>query len=965
MNDKYTKIKEEYIDEINANVILARHIKSGARVLLMETSDNNKVFTIGFRTPPFDDSGVAHILEHSTLCGSKKFPVKDPFVELIKSSMNTFLNAMTYSDKTIYPCASCNLKDFKNLMEVYMDAVFCPNVYEHPEIFKQEGWHYELNSLDDDITINGIVYNEMKGVFSNPEDILERQIRHLLFPDTIYGFESGGDPDHIPDLSYGKFVEYHKRYYSPANSYIVLYGDMDMEERLDWMDKEYLSKFDVIDPHSSIEYQEPFKETKYQELTYPINKEDKKDDMTFYSYNVVAGEYKDAKTIMGLDILLDAVLNSESSTIKKRLTKENLGTDIYAGIYEGIKQPYVSIVSKNAKSSATKEFVQCIEEELQKMVKEGIDKECLYSMLNNMEFKMRQSDYGNTPKGLILTLDAFITWLHDDNDPFSGIKGLEIINELRDEAEKGYFEKLIQDKILNNKHKLILTLNPTTKSNPSVKKLAEKMKQLKASMTKEELLKLIEDTKKLKEYQKTPSTKEELATLPTLTKEDLPKESIKIYNKELNIENIKVLKHEINANEITYLSFLFNLDKLPQDLLQYAALLTELYGNVNTKKLTYEEIDKEINKNLGSYNISLLNMFEKDTNDLIRYFEISTSCFDRNLNSAFDITKTIIFESLFDDEERIKTIIRRLISSFESFVISDGHQVGIRRAGSYIDEVKNFDEEVLGLSFYQFLINLMDNFNLADLKQKLNEVQEYIFTKQNFLFSFTTLNDIDQNLIKDFYERLLVKEYKCLPYIIKKEKKNEAIMTSSMVNYVTMVGKIDLNNKQKAVLSVANVLLRFDYLWNNIRVLGGAYGAAASFGNKTMSLYSYRDPNLDQTIKTFKEIPDYFKKLKLDEKTLMNSIISSVGAETSPKTVKNLGTYSRNLYLTKRTQQDLQESLEGMINCTKEDLQELENIYKESLKDAVTCVVGNKKMIEESAFKFDDKLILNNKNNKD
>ena len=965
MNDKYTKIKEEYIDEINANVILARHIKSGARVLLMETSDNNKVFTIGFRTPPFDDSGVAHILEHSTLCGSKKFPVKDPFVELIKSSMNTFLNAMTYSDKTIYPCASCNLKDFKNLMEVYMDAVFCPNVYEHPEIFKQEGWHYELNSLDDDITINGIVYNEMKGVFSNPEDILERQIRHNLFPDTIYGFESGGDPDHIPDLSYEKFVEFHKRYYSPANSYIVLYGDMDMEERLDWMDKEYLSKFDVIDPHSSIEYQEPFKETKYQELTYPINKEDKKDDMTFYSYNVVVGEYKDTKTIMGLDILLDAVLNSESSTIKKRLTKENLGTDIYAGVYEGIKQPYVSIVSKNAKAGATKEFVQCIEEELQKMVKEGIDKECLYSMLNNMEFKMRQNDYGNTPKGLILTLDAFITWLHDDNDPFSGIKGLEIINELRDEVEKGYFEKLIQDKILNNKHKLILTLNPTTKPNPSVKKLAEKMKQLKASMSKEELLKLIEDTKKLKEYQKTPSTKEELATLPTLTKEDLPKESIKIYNKELSVENIKVLKHEINANGITYLSFLFNLDKLPQDLLQYAALLTELYGNVSTKKLTYEEIDTEINKKLGSYNISLLNMFEKDTNDLIRYFEISTSCFDRNLNSAFDITKTIIFDSLFDDEERIKTIIRRLISSFESFVISDGHQVGIRRAGSYIDEVKNFDEVVLGLSFYQFLINLMDNFNLADLKQKLNEVQEYIFTKQNFLFSFTTLNDIDQNLIKDFYERLSVKEYKCLPYIIKKEKKNEAIMTSSMVNYVTMVGKIDLNTKQKAVLSVANVLLRFDYLWNNIRVLGGAYGAAASFGNKTMSLYSYRDPNLDQTIKTFKEIPDYFKKLKLDEKTLMNSIISSVGAETSPKTVKNLGTYSRNLYLTKRTQQDLQESLEAMINCTKEDLKELENIYKESLKDAVTCVVGNKKMIEESAFKFDDKLILNNKNNKD
>ena len=389
---KYELIKEKYIEEVASNVKLLKHIKSGARILLFENNDENKVFSVGFRTPPTDDTGVPHILEHSTLCGSKKFPVKDPFIELLKGSLNTFLNAMTYPDKTVYPVASCNDKDFANLMEVYMDAVFYPNVYLHEEIFKQEGWHYELENVDADIIYNGVVYNEMKGAFSSPEQVVMRESRHALFPDTTYGVESGGDPEFIPNLTYEAFKNFHHRFYSPANSYIIMYGNMNMEEKLNWLDEEYLSKFDVIKVDSHIDYQKPFTTPIHEEIFYPVGKDESLENKTYYSYNAVIGTYEDAKLNLAFQILNYALLEAPGAPLKQAIIDAGIGSDILSDFDSGLLQPVLSIIVKDAQSGKEQVLDEVINKTLKELVTKGIDKKSIQAAINYYEFKYREAD---------------------------------------------------------------------------------------------------------------------------------------------------------------------------------------------------------------------------------------------------------------------------------------------------------------------------------------------------------------------------------------------------------------------------------------------------------------------------------------------------------------------------------------------------------------------------------------------
>ena len=447
---KYELIKESYINEVQSTVKLLKHKKSKARILLFENNDNNKVFTIGFRTPPTNDTGVPHILEHSTLCGSKKFPVKDPFIELLKSSLNTFLNAMTFPDKTIYPVASCNEKDFKNLMEVYMDAVFYPNVYIHEEIFKQEGWHYELDNLDSDIIYNGVVYNEMKGAFSSAEQVIDRMTRHYMFPNTPYGVESGGDPDFIPDLTYEEFKNFHKQFYSPANSYIILYGNMDMEERLEWMDKEYLSNFEEIKTNSLIEYQQTFDKPTEKDIYYPVGKEESLENKTYYSYGVVIGDYKDDKLSLAMTVLQYTLLQAPGAPLKQAILDNGLGKDILSSYDSGLLQPCLMVIAKDAPSNKLNDFKQTINETLFKLKKEGLNKKALRAAINYFEFKYRESDFGRAPKGLVFTINALETWLYDENNPTSRLETNKIFKELNELVDTSYFEELIDIYMLQN-----------------------------------------------------------------------------------------------------------------------------------------------------------------------------------------------------------------------------------------------------------------------------------------------------------------------------------------------------------------------------------------------------------------------------------------------------------------------------------------------------------------------------------
>ncbi len=456
----YEVLEEKKLDDIKSEGCLLRHKKSGARISLISNEDENKVFYIGFRTPSLDSTGAAHILEHSVLCGSKKFPVKDPFVELVKSSLNTFLNAMTYSDKTIYPVASCNDKDFQNLMEVYLDAVLYPNIYQYKEIFCQEGWHYEMEDMDAPLTINGVVYNEMKGVFSSPDEVLSREIMSALYPDTSYFFESGGDPEVIPELSYEKFLAFHQKYYHPVNSYVYLYGDMDMEEKLEWLDQEYLSKFDKIEVESQVKEQKPFEEMRQVEFSYNISSGESLEDNTYLSYNVSTGNILDKTLYVAFDILDYALLSAPGAPLKQALLDAKIGKDIMASFDNSTLQPMFSIVAKNSNLEKKEEFLGIIRKVLKEQVEQGINKKSLLAGINSYEFQYREGDYGSYPKGLMLGIRCLDSWLYDDSRPFLHLEELAVIEYLKQQVDSGYFESLVQKYLLDNSHAAVVIAKP-------------------------------------------------------------------------------------------------------------------------------------------------------------------------------------------------------------------------------------------------------------------------------------------------------------------------------------------------------------------------------------------------------------------------------------------------------------------------------------------------------------------------
>ncbi|MCD8023737.1 MAG: insulinase family protein [Lachnospiraceae bacterium] len=598
---QYELLQHEWIEDIRSDGYLLRHKKSGARVLVLQNDDENKVFNIAFKTLPTDSTGVPHILEHSVLCGSRKFPMKDPFVELVKGSLNTFLNAMTYADKTMFPIASCNDKDFCNLMDVYLDAVFYPNIYRNEQIFRQEGWSYQIEDPEDEIEINGVVYNEMKGAYSSPEDMLERQIVNSLFPDTVYGVDSGGDPQVIPTLEYEDFLAFHKKYYHPSNSYIYLYGNMDIEERLNWLDQEYLSAFDRPEKENPVvTLQAPFEKMHRVTGTYPVSEEEPLENNTYLTWNVVIGKGTDVELSNAFAVLEYALLTAPGARLKQALLDAGIGNDIMGDYGSGVIQPYLSITAKNANAGDEERFLAVIRETLEAIVEEGVDKKALYAGINSMEFKFREADYGSFPKGLIYGLDVFDSWLYDENAPFDYLKQLNVYAALRERVETSYFEDMIRKYLFANPHASFVMLTPepglTEKTDAA---LREKMCAYKASLSEEQIAERIEATRRLREFQETPSTPEELLKLPMLTREDIGKKAAGFANTEHDWDGLKVLQHDVFTNGISYLDLLFNAGAVPAEDLGYLGILKSVLGMVDTEHFGYSDLNNDILMNTG------------------------------------------------------------------------------------------------------------------------------------------------------------------------------------------------------------------------------------------------------------------------------------------------------------------------------------------------------------------------------
>ncbi|WP_455437822.1 insulinase family protein [Hungatella hathewayi] len=956
----YEVVEEKQLDEMNATGTVLRHKKSGARIFAVSCEDENKVFSIGFRTPPEDSTGVAHILEHSTLCGSGKFPVKDPFVELVKGSLNTFLNAMTYPDKTVYPVASCNEKDFQNLMDVYMDAVFNPNIYKEPKIFMQEGWHYELESPEADLIYNGVVYNEMKGAFSSPEEVLDRYTRKVLFPDNCYGQESGGDPAFIPDLTYDQFLNFHRRYYHPSNSYIYLYGDMDMAEKLEWLDDQYLSKYDTLEIDSRILPQEPFDRPVEEETHYSITDGESEEQATYLSINTVVGDDLDPHLYVAFQVLEYTLLDAPGAPLKQALIDAGIGQDILGGYQNGILQPYFSVIAKNADKEQKGEFLAVVKGTLRKLADEGINKKSLKAGLNFYEFRYREADYGSAPKGLMYGLQCMDSWLYD-GDPTVHLTYQKTFDYLKQAVDEGYFERLIRDYLLDNPFEAVLVVSP--EKNLTAKedeKTARRLAAYKASLSNEEIAALVEQTRALREYQETPSPQEELKKIPMLSREDIGREPEAIIWEEKEVEGVKVIHHKMFTSGIGYLKLLFDASRVPEEDLCYVGLLKSVLGFVDTEHYTYGDLTSEIHLNSGGINLSVTSYPNlKDGADFKGVFIASVRVLYDKLDFGFSILGEILKNSILDDEKRLGDVISETRSRGRMKLEGACHSAAVARATSYFSPTSYYNDRTGGIGYYQFLEQLDREYpeHKKEIIARLKQVMARLFTVKNLLVSYTADEEGFRLLpaaLRSLKEMLPEGSEETYPFTFLAGNRNEGFKTASQVNYVARCGTFAGSGyAYTGALRILKVILSYDYLWINLRVKGGAYGCMSGFGRSGEGyLTSYRDPNLKETNEIYEGIVEYLEHFDVDDRDMTKYVIGTISDMDVPYPPSTKGSRGLSAYLSGVDEAMMQQERDEILNATKEDIRALAPIVKAVLATGSLCVIGNEEKIEANKELF-------------
>ena len=944
----YEVLKEEDLQDIHSKGWLLKHKKTGARVMLIENSDENKVFNIAFRTPPKNSTGVAHILEHSVLCGSREFPLKDPFVELVKGSLNTFLNAMTYPDKTCYPVASCNDRDFQNLMHVYLDAVFYPNIYKKEEIFRQEGWNYHLEQKEGPLKYNGVVYNEMKGAFSSPDDVLEREIMNSLFPDTTYGCESGGDPVNIPDLSYEEFLDFHRQYYHPSNSFIYLYGNMDMEEKLEFIDSHYLSAFDSLAIDSQIRDQEAFAQVKDIQKSYPVSEDEGEEDNTYLSYNMVVGEAADINLSLAFEVLDYALLSAPGAPLKQALLDAKIGKDIYGSFEDGIKQTYFSIVAKGANLSQKEEFVKVIRDTLTKIMEEGIDKKAVTAGINYYEFRFREADFSSYPKGLMYGLDILSSWLYDDTKPFCEVQLLEGFEFLKKALEEGYFEDLIRKYLLDNTHGAILSLVPEKGlAAKRDKELEEKLENYRKSLSDEELTRMVENTKALEAYQESEEDPEALTCIPMLSREDIKKEITGLTNEEHYVDDSLFLYHDVCTNGIGYADLLFEIHDFDVNTVHYLGLLKSVLGAVDTENYSYGELFNEVNARTGgiSYGIEVFDDAQ-DTDAFRAMFAVRGKALYPEMDFMFSMIREVLTTSKLTDTKRLYEIIARVKSRAQASLASAGHSTAVLRGASYASPMAAFQDEMAGIGYYQFIEKLEKDFDSCkdEIVKNLRKVMEEVLRPENFCVSYTgeresldTVKTQAAEIKKVLFNGQKPEPVKQAPCV----KKNEAFKTSGQVQYVAQNGNFRKKGLEyTGALDILKVILSYDYLWINIRVKGESF------------LVSYRDPHLKRTLEVYQGVPDYIRAFEADEREMTKYIIGTISNKDVPRTPQMQGSISKTAYFSNVTEDMLQKERNQILEAQKEDIQKLAALVEAVLSDDQICVVGSETAIEKAEDVF-------------
>lgn len=938
-------LSRETVDEVSSVAYEMEHIKSGARLFYLSNDDDNKVFSISFRTPPEDDTGVAHIVEHSTLCGSRKYPLKEPFVELVKGSLNTFLNAMTFPDKTMYPLASRNDKDFQNLMDVYLDAVFHPAMLHTPEVLMQEGWHYEMDGMDKPLRLSGVVYNEMKGALSSPDDLLSRKMMSALYPDTAYSYESGGDPESIPNLTQEGFVGFHKKFYHPANSYIYLYGKMDIDEKLSYLDSEYLSQYDRIDPHSELDYQKPF--DKMQEVIeyYPVGSDEDTKGRTYIALSLSVSRYDDAETLLALEILESALFRSEAAPVRKAILEAGIGKDIGTDFSDELLQPMFSVILEGSDSEKKGRFLSIVKDTISELVRNGIDKTLLEAAINPLEFKLREADFGAFPKGLIYGIRIMNSWLYGGS-PSIYLHYEDLLRKMRDGLNTRYFEDIADKILLKNPHQVLVIMEPDKElAEKREKRLAESLAAKKASMSQEELQALMDNAHHLKERQQSPETPEALATIPLLKRDDIKKESDDLPLEVIDVDQVKLLYSDIETNGIAYISFYFDMRTLPQELIPYAFMLGALLGAVDTKSRSYTELVNEINLHTGGFTFESTSIRKKDDPDVWRpVFKIKSKVLLPKTHEAFRIMRELM-QSRFSDKKRIYDLLKVARAGFESDVLAAPQTLMAIRLGSYLSEAGAFAENG-GLSAYPFLCNIIDDFDrkYEETASKLVKTLELIASKNGLIVGLTA----PRESLKPFLDELKaflddLPEHTEVPaWHFNITNANEGIYAASAVQYVGKAGNFLRHGfKYTGAMRVLETMLRYGYFWTKIRVQGGAYGASTRITRSGLMMFSsYRDPNLRETLDVFDHTAEAVAAYNASPRELDKLVIGTISGLDTPLTPKMKGNLAANCWLEGITKEDRQRTRDEVLGVTLDDLHSLAPVIDSVMKDNVFCVFG-------------------------
>lgn len=950
-----------HIEEVNSDAYVMEHVKSGARLMYLDNDDDNKVFYIAFRTTPDNSKGVPHIMEHSTLCGSRKYPLKEPFVELAKGSLNTFLNAITWPDKTMYPIASRNDVDFHNLMDVYLDAVFYPNCLKNPQILMQEGWHYELENKEAPLTYNGVVYNEMKGALSSPEAIMEDRAMEKLFPDTTYGVESGGDPEVIPTLSFREFTEFHRRFYHPSNSYIYLYGDMDIDKTLEYLDGEYLSAFDRRNVDSMVKTQAPFGKRISVTAPYGIAENEDTEGKAIHALYNAFNDHMSTMDSLAFRILNYVLIDMDGAPLKQAVLDAGLGSDLSGSYGDSYKQPVWIVEVTGSEVDKQQAFADVVDSTLRSIALKGLDKDMLEAALNRTEFTARENDYQGRPKGLFYGVRAMDLWLYD-RDPMEALRYIDDLNTLRDNLKTNYFENLLLRYVIKNPHQVLITMKPekglTEKMN---RETAEKLAAFKSSLSDEQLDEIMASTKALKERQASGETEEALETIPLLSRKDLKRT---VEEEVLEKENVSGMDHfhfDVHTNGITYLNLYFPLSGLTEEDIPYAILLSTLLRSLSTTKHSYGELARLSNAYTGGMSFAV-NGYGKveDTNAYLPALTVRAKALTAKADKLLDLLGEVINHTLFTDTKRLKELILQEKSEWDMTAFSRGHSLVMTRLTSYFSRGGEFAEQS-GLSYYYFLADLARKFDgeKEKLVAKLEEVSRKIFTRSGLFFE--TIGEEEEkkavlsnlSLLVDDMEEGEKKEPR--PFSFPPAEKNEAFRTSGKVQYVAKGGNFKSHGfAYTGALKVMETILRYEYLWKKVRVLGGAYGAFTQFlRDGTAILCSYRDPNLAETLKAYEDLPAYLENLTLSDREMTKYVIGTMAAAETQLTPSMKGERAMVHYLSGNTRESRMKIRDEVINCQVEDIRKLAPLVESVMKDPYICVMGSEDKIERDKALFD------------